>query len=1094
MMKFNTVELNKLFDYILINKAITLTDNGIFSRDTLIILRDIIKGKRPNDFELTEIQELALKNAFLKGNCIFDENTPAFIISNEKCITAAINRDINSVDYINDPNQELIEKILKVAPTQGYILKRTSPDYLRMDYNVALNSIKYNVNSANYIIWKDKTEEQKNSLVNEIINRGYLLSTSSSRWLKTNPDIVLSSISIDIQTLAYADRLARNDSKVVKYLINHGYDFTKEELLSKPLATFNDYEVMRYALAKNECSKENYNYMELFKYKEGSVEENASKYADRYADLVVSAINTPPTIASFKPVLEAFAEFQWIDYRHEHVNNYANIFSKICASLKNNNNYSDVFKELPFLKEMQKVLDDKFALLQKAMYEYHTVIHKKLPISNLNDARDGIAKLSALYVAISKESYKKQLIEDSFYPGIQEFFIPRKDHPVVRKKILEHQYKDKFEDLYHRDDLEISNFIASIIKQYSKTIDSSIVTKMIDNFVVERYSKLDEFIKAPSGFNNYKRYLEASKLINRLNSKYIKYTDQELNRYLDIIKFDDEQNKYIYVGPVFTNEQVNRYNDYFDKQHIFEKIKAQIILKAKKLKIDTNIYADDLTDISEDLPFNDEYFEFDKQNYFETFELSNIFEEFISEHIEPDSLLDDEAYKLLKSHIIKNGLFWLILIEACINIFEECAVDKDYLTWSFDYMSDVVKLAKNHNYNLNKFEDVMALCELGAAADEQSIAILGEDIILKLCKYDGYTGGDTEEIVRIAKELYSKMVTRDKSTVPYVSGHTENYLYSMYDSQDETILLAGIDTDACFRVDGNDNDFLHYCALDKNGFVIKITDVLGNFVGRAAGFRNGNCVYINQLRTVLDNGGNNYSGEYEAELAEIIEAFKNACIDIVCTSQNNLDERNKIDFVFVTQSYALNGTPSNVSGEVMCKIGDYPMDASSQDWKDFVQNTDNLQENNCDGFKTDYGNYSLICAASIKDFSKIKPRDIKPKDVPAVYTRTRNKIVITDNLDDTIINKINCINAIYSNLTLNDFKMAVLPQNAIVITGDNWYLAINQGQIISECAILNDKKAVLELKATKEVLGEIKENDNSAIYTKVLKAITNRKY
>ena len=88
------------------------------------------------------------------------------------------------------------------------------------------------------------------------------------------------------------------------------------------------------------------------------------------------------------------------------------------------------------------------------------------------------------------------------------------------------------------------------------------------------------------------------------------------------------------------------------------------------------------------------------------------------------------------------------------------------------------------------------------------------------------------------------MAKRNKSTVPYIKGSTPNYNYSLYDPLDVTLLSCGYDTDACFRVGGIDNDFLHYCALDKNGFVIKITDKSGKFVARAAGFRNGNCIFL----------------------------------------------------------------------------------------------------------------------------------------------------------------------------------------------------------------------------------------------------------
>ena len=97
--------------------------------------------------------------------------------------------------------------------------------------------------------------------------------------------------------------------------------------------------------------------------------------------------------------------------------------------------------------------------------------------------------------------------------------------------------------------------------------------------------------------------------------------------------------------------------------------------------------------------------------------------------------------------------------------------------------------------------------------------------------------------------------------------------------------------------------FFHYCLLDKNGFILKIEDIYGNFIARAAGFRHGNYIYINQLRSIYDDRFNlnvnfEYSGE---EFEEIIETFKQACNDIINTSQGNEKEKNKVEYIFVTK-------------------------------------------------------------------------------------------------------------------------------------------------------------------------------------------------
>ena len=125
-MKYNNHEMKKIFDFILTNKNIIISEFGLFSRDTLILLRDIIKGKKQNDFTLSKIQENALISAFINGDCAFDEDTPYLILTNPDCINVAIERDINSANYIEDFTPELAQKVLNLAIKKKYILTSNS--------------------------------------------------------------------------------------------------------------------------------------------------------------------------------------------------------------------------------------------------------------------------------------------------------------------------------------------------------------------------------------------------------------------------------------------------------------------------------------------------------------------------------------------------------------------------------------------------------------------------------------------------------------------------------------------------------------------------------------------------------------------------------------------------------------------------------------------------------------------------------------------------------------------------------------------------------------------------------------------------------
>ena len=566
-MKLSINEIKKLFDFILINKNIILSDDSLFSRDTLIMLRDIIKGKRPNDFELSKEQEEMLIEAFKSSDFIFDDDTPRFIISDYECVNIVIERDINSVNYIIDFIPELETKVINLAIDNNYILQIDSPLILRSNYTIALNSIRQNPRTADYVAWGSIPKEVYDALISKVIESGYVLSQNSAAILRDNLDIVLHSIAKDIKTLRYASNAARNNIKVFKYLLLNGYEFSDNSLEIQPLVNYADKDIMVYVfnhfirnkIADFDSFFENY-------------PDKIAEYIDRFGSLFSDAIKMVPTISSFNSIFQFSADTEWEDYKNDNLNDYANIFGKICAELQANNSFDDAFDNLNFLYNMEDVLGDKYNLLLQAMKEYHDIIHSNWQLYNLDNARNQIASLSALYISMSKENYKKELLEE-YQKILTDYFIPRKDHPIVYKKIMSFKRKETIKNLYNKEDSNFYFLLNDIVKKYSKVIDEDILWEMIDNFITKDYSKLDSFMQVPLGFSSYKRYKEASKLVNRLNSNYIKYTDSDLLRYLDIIKYDNKKGKYCYVGPTFSIEDIGEYNRYLKKQKVFEDIK-----------------------------------------------------------------------------------------------------------------------------------------------------------------------------------------------------------------------------------------------------------------------------------------------------------------------------------------------------------------------------------------------------------------------------------------------------------------------------------------------------------------------------------------
>ena len=528
---------------------------------------------------------------------------------------------------------------------------------------------------------------------------------------------------------------------------------------------------------------------------------------------------------------------------------------------------------------------------------------------------------------------------------------------------------------------------------------------------------------------------------------------------------------------------------YKDLKYVFRKIKSEIIQIAKSFDEFDNLTQDDVKLVIEKCPFTDEYFQFD-MNVFNSFYI-NIFQTFIQKFSdEKEVLLNDANYRAVQELANKNGLFQLSLISVLGYHDSQSSQFNDIHKYvSLEELSNVLVnipslmgLLTPEELSVDNLDKILDFKDMFKYADLKQISLLGKDVIKKIYSNNGFTSASQAERINVACDLVSAMGSRNESTVPYINGAYRFYRYSMYDATDETLLTTGLDTNACFRVCGNDNDFLHYCALDKNGFVIKLTDSDGNFIGRASGFRNGNGVYINQLRTIYDKKSSAYSSERDA----IIKTFEQACNDIVEISQNNPNEKTKIDFVVVTKSYTLDETKSNVDDETVAAIGRIPMETDSEDWKQFRATTKNLREAaKYDYFTTDYGNYSIICMKSA--IGKLTPEKIKKGDVPALYFRTRKQITVNEP-SENIENYINKIRACYSHQTGNNFSYTKVPQGCKIVTGDNWYIIFGSYGIIDSCYLSNDQFAKIEFNAIMEQLVTKQQIDEDTFITVTNKA------
>ena len=315
------------------------------------------------------------------------------------------------------------------------------------------------------------------------------------------------------------------------------------------------------------------------------------------------------------------------------------------------------------------------------------------------------------------------------------------------------------------------------------------------------------------------------------------------------------------------------------------------------------------------------------------------------------------------------------------------------------------------------------------------------------------------------------MQTINEFTVPRINGQSTIYNYHIYDQNDTTALISGIDTNSCFKVSGVDNDFIHYCLLNKNGFIVKIEDKDGNFVGRISGFRNGNGIYFNELRSIYDYDKNIKTSLTHSTIRQgLLDVLKDIAKDIIDTCRKNGEQ---VDFATVIKYFVLSTVDNDYYGYDISQdlskhfIHNGPMNTNTPDWQEFI-NTPNLIEKGHrfngitePGFLTDYqyGTTIMVVDSRIGTLTKDK---IITYDPEPLYIRERYIKEDIINIDN--INYFNKIKAINCNLNNTKFE----PINLIgkhIIYGLNWYIIYDES--IIETSINNkDSKSILEYRLT----------------------------
>ena len=299
------------------------------------------------------------------------------------------------------------------------------------------------------------------------------------------------------------------------------------------------------------------------------------------------------------------------------------------------------------------------------------------------------------------------------------------------------------------------------------------------------------------------------------------------------------------------------------------------------------------------------------------------------------------------------------------------------------------------------------------------------------------------ERIKQALMYITEMYKREYVTVPSIDENIvingKEINVNLGNFTDMINLTYGERTGSCMRIGGQGNSLFDFCITNKNGFHIRFSDPTnGNFISRVSGFRNGNTVFLNQLR---------YSTHSKYTNNDIISACKKAAKLIILYSKNS---EFPIDNVVISRDKAMENSKTIDIGVTNIKKG-------------------------YTSFYTDINNHAVVLATSLHDNNLV---DINLNNIKEIkYQTIRQKVLELDEKNYKIliynIAKIQIINQLLKGISFDDCILNVENEIVKCYVGEDWYITMDIMGNISSLIIENSPNKDRALKEMQEYINKI---------------------
>lgn len=746
------------------------------------------------------------------------------------------------------------------------------------------------------------------------------------------------------------------------------------------------------------------------------------------------------TISSYRKIYEIEAEEQWKQLKSKNRDLFSSFFQRMYIQLEiygiekvekdyNNNlhimaevlgkDYDDIRSKIISLNYFLKSNDTKNAEKikedLKQYYKKFVILSKKRFIDEYVDKR--LNSIKKYFSKISSNNSLKQMTENEFINviksrdnlygkllnGVNANFNINLSNLDFERMIISILNKQD-EETYKILNIKKPEFYDDIKQMKSfRRLRANYVRKIRENIKPELYGICEKYLNNPLENKNLKSYFSQEQIL---------FLNDIINLMKESKSIVDFNNDMLFLSEYkeFTKENKKELEKFNYDISIFNEIKKIIFDMYIREKETYNelykIVEEDVNnkELSGDIIFNDSNFELTDFSY--AFD-EKIIKNFISKLEEESFLsLNNYEYMKLKDLLISDKLLAPMLYDnlnqaklyELINNFHNIYSIMDYSLINKSNLDLIFKKLNVYKY-----------------ANGKQINMLGLEVVEKIINSNQFmdvkvTDDDIKERLVKAEDLLNRAETVTLSTVPYIDVNKNGVYISRYLNNDPKILTSGIDTNSCFKLSANDNDFLYYTILNKNGFVIKFTNKDGKLLGKAIGIRRNNILEINGIRN-SDNSNLITSKEQYTQYKNMLEAFDLYATKII---EETKDTNTPIDFVVSNKAGLLESSEFNDRYEILgSHLFDNPIDTTNEDWYKFVHTYDGCKKNYLQQasdntiFTTDFGHYPVVMIKKRDGKNLERLFDISYDDPEAIYERpdSRGK-VIHNYIDSDFITKV----------------------------------------------------------------------------------------